>query len=86
VPARKVVWHVLDRCRNFVEDKGKWKGADIVFWIDEKDGKAELSFTHFGLVPVLECCEACSEGWGFYINDSLRGLIRKGNGQPDRKE
>jgi hypothetical protein len=39
-----------------------------------------------GLVPDHECYGACSNAWGSYVNGSLRGLITKGKGQPNRKE
>ncbi len=86
VPGRKVVWHVLDSRINFVKDKDEWTGTDIVFGIARKKGKTELTFTHVGLVPGLECYDACQEGWGFYINESLKRLITAGTGQPDREE
>ncbi len=86
VPGRKVVWHVLDSRLNFVKDKTEWNGTDIVFGIDRKGDKTELTFTHVGLVPALECYEDCVDGWSFFINDSLRSLITRGKGQPIRKE
>ena len=30
--------------------------------------------------------DACSNAWGGYVNSSLRNLITKGKGQPNRKE
>ena len=83
VPGKKVVWHVLDNHFNFTKDKTEWKGTDIVFEISKKDGKTEVRFTHIGLVPEYECYDACKEGWGFYINTSLRDLITKGKGRPN---
>ncbi len=86
VPGKKVVWHVLDSRINFVKDKTEWKGTDIVFEITKKGDKTELRFTHVGLVPAFECYGACSDAWGFYINDSLRNLITTGKGEPNQKE
>ncbi len=86
VPAKKVVWHVLDSQINFVKDKTEWNGTDIIFEITRKDGKTELRFTHVGLVSAIECYGGCSDAWGFYINDSLRSLITTGKGKPNRKE
>ena len=83
IPGKRVVWHVLDNDFNFTKDKTEWKGTDIVFEISKKGDKAEIHFTHVGLVPEYECYDACSEGWGFYINSSLRDLITKGKGQPN---
>ncbi len=86
VPGKKVVWHVLDSRINFVNDKTEWKGTDIVFEITKKGNKTALRFTHVGLLPAFECYGACSDAWGFYINDSLRSLITTGKGEPNQKE
>jgi uncharacterized protein YndB with AHSA1/START domain len=86
VPSKKVVWHVSDSQLNFVRDKGEWDGTDIVFEIARKGDRTELRFTHVGLVPALECYGACEQGWGYYIKNSLRSLIKTGEGRPDRKE
>ena len=86
VPGKKVVWHITDSSLNFVSNKDEWNGTDIVFEIARKGGRTELRFTHVGLVPALECYGDCSEGWGFYINDSLRGLIMTGKGKPEKRE
>jgi hypothetical protein len=34
-------------------------------------------------VPAFECFGACSNAWGFYINESLRNLIATGKGDPN---
>ncbi len=86
VPGKKVVWRVVDSRLNFVDDKTEWNGTDVVFEIAKKGAKTELRFTHVGLVPALECFDGCSEGWGFYVNESLRSLITTGKGQPAKKE
>jgi uncharacterized protein YndB with AHSA1/START domain len=86
VPGRKVVWHVADAELNFVKDKNEWNGTDIVFEIARKGGTTELRFTHSGLVPAFECYGGCSGAWGFYVGDSLRGLITTGKGAPNREE
>jgi uncharacterized protein YndB with AHSA1/START domain len=86
VPGKKVVWRVVDSSINFVKDKNEWNDTDIVFDIAKKDGKTELRFTHVGLVPRIECYGQCAGAWGFYINESLRGLIETGKGQPAEKD
>jgi activator of Hsp90 ATPase-like protein len=86
VPGRKVVWHVLDAYLSFVKDKTEWNGTDIVFEISKKDDKTQLRFTHVGLVPDFECYDDCSNAWGGYINGSLKDLITKRKGKPNKKE
>jgi Activator of Hsp90 ATPase homolog 1-like protein len=88
VPNKKVVWHVLDSQLKFVKVKTEWNGTDVMFEITKKKngGETELRFTHIGLAPAFECYDACSDAWGGYIKDSLRSLITKGKGQPNKKE
>ncbi|MHB1756458.1 MAG: SRPBCC family protein [Leptospirillum sp.] len=53
-PGRKIAWQVLDSQLNFVEDKSEWNGTTITFSIAKKGDKAEVRFTHAGLVPDKE--------------------------------
>jgi hypothetical protein len=41
-----------------------------------------VRFTHVGLVPEYECFDSCSSAWSFYMSDSLRNLIARGEGKP----
>lgn len=85
VPNKKVVWRTLNSQISFVQDKNEWTGTDIVFVIARQGDKTELRFTHIGLAPTIECYDACSDAWGFYIKHSLFNLITKGIGEPNRK-
>jgi hypothetical protein len=86
LPGKKVVWHVVDSYLKFVEDKIEWNGTDIVFDISKKGEKTEVSFTHVGLAPAIECFNKCSDAWSSIINGSLQNLIAGGKGQPFEKE
>jgi hypothetical protein len=86
VPGKRVRWRVVDNYFDFVKDKSEWKDTDIFFEIAKKRDKTEVRFTHVGLVPAYECYDICSNAWGSLINGSLRDLITKGKGQPDRME
>ena len=81
VPGKMVEWLVTDSNLNFIDDKTEWTGTRIVFHITEKDGKTELRFTHYGLVPQGECYDACSNAWSGLINHSLHELIVTGKPQ-----
>jgi len=83
VPNEKVVWLVVDGYLSFVKETNEWTGTKVIFDIAKKGGKTELRVTHQGLTPECECFDACSKGWGFYVNSSLRSLITTGKGQPD---
>ncbi|HTT73537.1 MAG TPA: SRPBCC domain-containing protein [Thermoplasmata archaeon] len=86
VSGERVVWHVVDNYFDFTEDKTEWKGTDVIFDISRKGGKTEIRFTHRGLVPEYECYDICSNAWSSYIRSSLRDLIAKGKGHPNKKE
>ena len=86
VPGRKVAWHIVDAHIAFVDDKTEWKGTDIVFEIARTGDKTEVRFTHIGLIPAFECYGECSNAWGFYVNGSLRSLIKTGKGEPNEAE
>ena len=83
VPGKKVVWLIIDSYLDFTKDKTEWNGTEVVFEISKKGDKTEIRFTHKGLVPECECFSACSDGWGFFINTSLRSLITTGKGEPN---
>ena len=86
IPAKKVQWNVLDNYFNFTKNKGEWIGSDIIFDINEKEGKTRLEFTHRGLLPADECYQICHESWTNYIQNSLKNLILTGTGDPTPAE
>ena len=86
IPAKKVVWLVVDNYFKFTKDKSEWKGTKICFEISEKDNKTQVRFTHVGLVSGFECFEVCSNAWSKYVQQSLYSLIVTGKGQPNAKE
>ena len=85
LPGKKLSWLVLDSYLSFVKDKTEWNGTKVIFDITKKGDKTEVRFTHVGLVPQYECYDACTDAWSGYIKGSLRNLITKGKGQPNKK-
>jgi uncharacterized protein YndB with AHSA1/START domain len=78
IPDEKVVWQVTESQLNFLEDKAEWTGTKIVFEIARIGNKTQLTFTHDGIYPEIECYSACSTAWGQLINQSLFNLITTG--------
>ena len=83
IPNKKVVWLVTDSKLNFIKDKQEWTNTKIVFELSARDGKTKIDFIHFGLLPEVECYDACSNAWSQYIQGSLLNLITTGKGVPD---
>jgi hypothetical protein len=83
IPGKKVVWLVTYSKLTFIEDEDEWTNTTISFDIAEKDGKTQVTFTHVGLVPDVQCYGGCSKGWNQYIKGSLFKLLTEGKGAPD---
>ena len=83
---KRDVWHVTASNLSFIKDQHEWTGTKISFDLAEKDGKTQITFTHTGLVPDVECYNGCTNAWGHYLKGSLVSLISTGKGQPTPKE
>lgn len=81
IPDEKVVWLVTDSNLNSFKDKSEWTGTKIIFEISEINNKTQLRFTHFGLVPQIECYGNCSNAWEQLVQQSLFSLITTGKGK-----
>lgn len=86
VPGKKVVWLVTESKLNFIKDKQEWNDTKISFEISSEKDQTKIRFTHMGLVPGIECFDACTNAWSEYIQGSLMKLINTGKGEPTKKE
>jgi len=82
----KVVWLTIDSKLTFVNKQDEWSGTKMKFEISKLEDITKLVITHSGLVPELECYDACSAGWTYYLLNSLLPLIKTGIGNPDQKQ
>jgi hypothetical protein len=82
IPGRKIVWLCTDCNIEFVQDKKEWKGTTVAFEIEPKSNGVEVSMTHFGLAPEVECYENCERGWNHHFGESLRKLLTGKVGLP----
>ncbi len=82
IPGKKVVWLVEDSNLSYTKAKTEWNDTRITFDISQSNGKTEVRFTHFGLVPAYECYNDCADAWGMLVGGNLRKLITTGEDQP----
>ncbi len=82
VPDTKIVWQVIDSIRPSLKDPNEWTGTQIAWEISSQGDATRVDMTHMGLVPEIECYEACSVGWNFLIQKSLLNLITEDKGNP----
>jgi len=80
IPDKRVVWLVNDCNMPWYSDKKEWAGTRLIFDLDENNGATELSFTHEGLTPDVECYKDCEPGWTHWIRTSLLSYLTTGKG------
>lgn len=80
---KKVVWLVTDSLIDIpdLKNQTEWINTKIVWEISSKDNQTELTLTHFGLTPQIECYNICENGWHNFT-DSLVAFINTGKGNP----
>jgi hypothetical protein len=82
IPDKKIVWQVLDCYLHWLQDKTEWNGTSIVFEISQAGDLTQVTMTHIGLVPGIECFDQCQIGWNHFIKESLFKLLTEHAGVP----
>ncbi|HEY4196034.1 MAG TPA: SRPBCC domain-containing protein [Mucilaginibacter sp.] len=80
IPGKRVVWLVTDCYMPWYTDKKEWLNTRLIFDVTENEGLTELTFTHEGLTPEIECFKDCKPGWTHWINTSLFSFFTTGKG------
>ena len=83
IPNQIIVWLVTDCYLAWINDKKEWLGTRLNWEITTENNTTQISFTHIGLVPGIECYNDCKEGWGFHIGKSLLQLLTEKKGIPN---
>lgn len=79
-PGRHLAWTVQrSGAEHEIED---WVGTVITFDVAATGDGSEITFTHHGLHPALECHEVCSTAWTHHLDMGLRALLTDGAGAP----
>ncbi|MBS1525547.1 MAG: SRPBCC domain-containing protein [Bacteroidetes bacterium] len=86
IPGKKIVWQCTDCNLHFLKNKKEWKGTQIVWGFEGDDKRSQVTMTHAGLNPSLECFEDCTGGWNHYVKNSLYKLLAQGHGEADHED
>jgi uncharacterized protein YndB with AHSA1/START domain len=86
VPDSLVEWKCVDNThppQAGYKNPHDWIGTTVRFQLQPIDpASTQLTFTHVGLSPSLECNTSCRNGWWHYLHQSLRSYIATGQGLP----
>ena len=67
IPNKKIVWQVTESNLSFLNNPKEWENKKLVFGILEKENETQVTFTHEGLEPKIECYDECSNAWTQYL-------------------
>ena len=64
----------------------EWEGTKLKLEILKEGESTKTVLVHEGLVPSLNCYEACEQGWDYYFLTSLKQYLETGDGSPFENE
>ncbi len=62
--------------------RGEWLGTILRFEIKPAPTGSDVTLTHIGLRPDLECYQICEAGWDFFFMKSLQAYLGESKGEP----
>lgn len=74
IPNQKIVWLVTDSNLSFLTQTDEWNNTKISIDLETIDNQTIVKFTHQGLLPEIECYDACSSAWSQYLNNLEKKL------------
>ena len=76
-------WYVLDCNIPSLVEKKEWKDTSVIWEILARTNATQIDMTHVGIVPEIECFDACRRGWNHFIKVSLTKFLNEGEGLPE---
>jgi len=83
IPDKKIVWQVTDCYLPWLNDKTEWNGTSVAFEISPLGNETQVTMTHIGLVPEVECYVMCEAGWNHHFKGSFLKLLTEHVGAPE---
>lgn len=53
----------------------EWLGTSIIWQFETVGDKTEITMTHDGLTPTLNCWDICLDGWNHFFQNSLKAFL-----------
>lgn len=73
-PDKELVWLVTDSNLSFLNNTHEWENTKIKFNLEAVDGGTQVTFTHEGLIPKIECYKNCAGAWTQYMENLEKSL------------
>ncbi len=83
----EVIWKCIDshQDHNLKGIDEEWTNTKLYWLISNSGDKTKIDFLHDGLIETGVCYKVCSNGWDFYILDSLKHFLDNGVDEPSEK-